>query len=270
MTRMIDDEVLRRQAYLDDELSVDEVIAYEASLSRPQRTEIDTERRFEQALGEQLAQGATCPDRLWQRLQAELAAARAGQPAAVAPPPAAPVAPVPAPGVASRPATRGWQLLSTRALPWWLAAAAMLVATLVVLALRPPAGPEIAFTDNLQAFAKDARYAGDYEKVGRELATMGINVNFHPPTTPPARGHELRLLGMNTVQKGADCCAVVYFECCGKPVAVVVCTKSCPMVDHVTCKNLDGHCYKVQNAIENVRLMAVGPHDPVEVLGLFT
>lgn len=66
---MITDRDLRRQAYMDGELPVDEIIRFEAECTDPERAEMEAERAFESALVEQLQPEAECPDQLWIDLQ---------------------------------------------------------------------------------------------------------------------------------------------------------------------------------------------------------
>ena len=47
-------QTLRRQAFVDDQLSVDEVVAFQEELSAEDKKEVERERAYEKALAERL------------------------------------------------------------------------------------------------------------------------------------------------------------------------------------------------------------------------
>lgn len=62
---------LTRQAYMDGELSVEEVIAFEASCSDAERREIAAEQAFERVFVERVSQDS-CPDALWMDVRSRI------------------------------------------------------------------------------------------------------------------------------------------------------------------------------------------------------
>lgn len=72
MTKFSDKEEIW-MAYLDGELTAAESAEFEAELTPAQRDRLAEERRFENALGDALTSGAGCPDRLWKRIEQQVA-----------------------------------------------------------------------------------------------------------------------------------------------------------------------------------------------------
>lgn len=70
------------QAYLDGELTVGETAEFETTLGAEERERLAGEKQFEAGLAEVLSNSADCPDEAWQRIQAQVRAARPPQKAA--------------------------------------------------------------------------------------------------------------------------------------------------------------------------------------------
>ncbi|HAR67944.1 MAG TPA: hypothetical protein DCR55_17315, partial [Lentisphaeria bacterium] len=73
---MATDKDLLRQAYMDGELSVEEIIRFESERSEEEFRALQAEQAFESVLIEKLEADCACPDELWQDIQNRIAASQ--------------------------------------------------------------------------------------------------------------------------------------------------------------------------------------------------
>jgi len=289
---------LARQAWVDDQLSVGELIPVEAGLTPAERTRLNQERAFEAALGERLRQGPACPEELWQRVTGELrvAASQTAPTTAVLPGPSgalgaatAPAAPTmanvatvpvaaPSPGVVPvplgavpPPARTGWRRWGAPASWGWAAAAgvAFLAGWLVLSALGPRAENALPrFTGDLASFGADAQRPGGIDHMQAALRTAGFGLALRQPDND-ARHHPIVPLGMRAFNHQGCGMVALYFDCCGQPVLVIVCHGNDLRGGHLPIAGLPDNGKVEVRQIGGYRVMAVGGHDPGEVLDLF-
>lgn len=261
-----DKDSLRRTAYMDQELSVDEVIAYEESLSRIERIELQEDMHFDAALAERLEQSRGCPDALWGRLKCQIEAQSSARlEKAQRPDAPAPTAPT------TTPATGGGRGHILR-LALSYAAVAVLAALTAAVVLRSPTSSGdtvLVFSDNLEAFAMDKSVAGDFSKVNRELVIHGYNVKLNEPHLDD--GHGIELLGMRMHDVGGRQVAQLYFACCGKPITVLLTNREdAAALKRFDYKGLPGRWNEAHNTVDDYVIHVVGSHELGDVADLFS
>lgn len=246
------DRPLVRQAYLDDQLPIEEVIALESTLSPREKAALEREAAFHSALAARLRADEPCPDALWERVRREL--------------------PAPAPAPA---ASRTWTLWpGRRARPWLAAAAAALVVFAGLAAIL--AGPRLHAHNELDlgldrdaaALIAAADIRGDYRQVGAGLAAQGLQVNLAQP--PPEASGKIQLLGMRTVHTRAGTFAQVHFTCCGQTMCALIGSKEALDMSRIPCRCLSGECQMGTKEVGGYRILVVGRHAPAELLKLFS
>lgn len=244
---MKENDLLIRQAYIDEQLPVEEVIAFEAKLSREDKAALEAERRFETALADRLKAAAPCPDELWARVKGQIQS--------------------PAPQTLP-PARRFWPRFA-KPLAW--AAIVVLNLGLAAALLNRVAGRtpelELAFNDDLQAFAETADIPGDIEKMYACLAASRLHVALAPPSP---QQHPITPLGMRLQELGGEQVAQLFFSCCNRPMAVFVGRKEAFDLRNIPTRGLPGNVFVATREIDNYRIIVVGPHAPGEILDLFS
>lgn len=191
-------------AYLDGELSAAEAAEFDNTLTPQEKAGLAAEMTFERAIGERLARGAACPDDLWNRTLA----AAGGQ--------AAPV-------VAFRP-RRMWRY----AVPALAAGLAIGVAGLLGL-YAGVGGPSVLAMDKSTTIAKlqaQVELDGhDLESVNAFFKEHGFNIAMtKTEARAPGDHHHSRreMLGVRPTTNHGDDVMELMFECCGRPLKVVV------------------------------------------------
>jgi hypothetical protein len=237
---------MMRQAYIDNQLSVEEAIRFEGELSPSEQRELQNETQFQKTLARHLAAGDDCPDEVWQKIRRQLR----NEDNAVPP---------------------------VRQLSPWskLLAAAATIAIVATIALQ--------FTRNqphevaqLPAFVPSeeidtvVEVPGDYRKVGSALAANGFIVNLREPSK--GQHHPIDLLGGRFLHVGDKTVAQIFFSCCQQPVQVLVEINSAQLVlDNWNSDDLSDTWYAAHRVIDRkYRVLAVSPHQPDQVLDLFS
>ncbi len=241
---------LTRQAYLDNQLPVEDVIAFEESLKGEERLQVERERAFEEALSQRLREEAPCPVAVWEHLQERMNGKRGRQPWAV-------------------PFANGWKGLAIAA------GIALLAAGFFVW---NPLG-SVDSTEQLKSGALPvsvgqcgglAEIPGDYVKVVSALTANRIFLNMKP-CDEISEGHPIKLLGMRMLNQGDKAVAQVFFECCGQPISVFITPLSNPWAaSELPMKDVKGDWFVRQRELDQYRIIGVGTHDPSEVLALFS
>lgn len=197
-------------AYLDGELTASEAAAFDSSLSPTERERLQAEVRFETAMGEILGRASGCPADVWDRTIGAISTSTA------------------------RP---------SRETPWRqfgaLAVAAVLMLTAGFAVYRSVFALP-AFLDG--DLAPDALThleiaSSDVREVNAYLHDHGVTLTLHPfgdgeQFTRPGH-HTVVLLGASEEEFAGDQVAEIIYECCGKPIKVIVAPKSGPVGDAV-------------------------------------
>ncbi|MCC6491278.1 MAG: hypothetical protein IT364_27560 [Candidatus Hydrogenedentes bacterium] len=187
-------------AYLDGELSASEAADFDQSLTAAEKEQFQAEVRLEGCLGEALSQGAACPEETWKRTRAAVQALN-GQPA-------------------------------RRVTPWWLGAygvAAVLALTFAgvvyqayfatpsFLDCSEPSADSLVASLELKADSLGA--VNDY------LHSHGIALTLTSTHGKSGGRHSQELLGVCEEDYQGEPVAQLVYECCGKPVKVVIAPK---------------------------------------------
>ena len=240
---------LTRQAYIDEQLSVEEIIAFEQGLSRTGKIEIEKEKQFEQALVAKLADDVECPEELWNGIRARIALQ-----------------------------SNSWfTILHFKMLRIKFFAAAALfmaiiaAAALVIIPIRYDQleKPSVLFSDNLTEFSRPAMLVGNYENVRNSLLKNGFTLDFNKP--PNESIHKIELLGLRYLTIDRKNVAQLYFSCCARPVTVFIERKGVNWIHNdLQVENSYKTLFKANHELDNHHIFILGPHPPSDILGLFS
>ena len=237
---------MMRQAYIDNQLSVEETIRLEGELSAADRAELEAEANFQRCLSSQLALGDDCPQQLWHDIQRRMF---------------------------EKSNDRQPSLSPTGIIPWTrLLAMAACIGFICVVALLvnlPVAGESNIpiFSDETVAFD----VPGDYPKVVNALTANGFLINIDRPV--PGQHHTIDLNGMRFHKIDGRTVAELSFSCCGMPVEVLVEAKdgAPSALGKWTSAELTGTWFSAHREIDNkYRMIVISPHLPDQVLRLFS
>jgi hypothetical protein len=232
------DRELTRQAYMDGELSVEEVIAFEGSSSDAERRAVAAEHAFEKAFVERVSQD-TCPDAVWDDLRARIARESRGR--------------------------SGWRL-------WPMLAAALLTiggVTWLYGQMKPVESLVADLSTDLESFSAGVDVPGDLEKVRSSLTANGFHIKLDAPD--PTAHHAVTLLGVAYYDVDGVRVAALKFSCCNQPVSVFV--SSMPsehLAKLLQTKAKASRIYNVHERIDSFEVHAVSKHPPDDVLNLFS
>ena len=189
-------------ASLDGELSAAETAEFEHALTPAQKSALAAEMELERALAQRLSRGAACPDELWKRT----------------------LAAVEQQAVSGR---------STKALPRWAyaitAVAAVFLITIAGAAfrayqMREPSILAMAPSESVAQLTQEAELRGaSTEDINAYLKEHGFG--FAMTTTEvqvPGAHHTREMLGVHPVTYRGEQVMEVLFDCCGKPIKIVV------------------------------------------------
>ncbi len=197
-------------AYLDGELSASEAAALDSSLSPTERERLQAEVRFETAMGEILGRADGCPADVWNRTVGAISTS-AARPARVTP----------------------WRQFGA------LAVAAVLVLTVGIAVYRSVFAIPAFLDGNLtgDAVTHLEIASSDVRKVNEYLHDHGVTLTLRPfveDERSSRRGHHTAvLLGASEEDFAGEQVAEILYECCGKPVKVIVAPKDGPVGDAV-------------------------------------
>jgi hypothetical protein len=253
---------LRRQAYIDGQLSVDEVIAFQDELSAQERKEVDQEMAFEQAFSNHLqhADATDCPPELWHDLQNRILR---DDPEGIAP-----STDVDTPSLPNQHPARALWFVQAIA-----AAAAIAIAAFLLTrnTATPPSTTAVAMAlpTDLTAFASEAKLQGDVVKIREALATTAFSdINILAPSTEDH--HAIKFLGMNQETIDGEPAVRLFISCCNRPATILLThadTKSLQFDD----KDLPKQVYRAEKPVgQNHRITILSPHTVDAVLNLFS
>ena len=240
---------LTRQAYIDQQLSVEEVIVFEDGLSRTDKIEIEADKQFEQALLAKLAENAECPDELWDDIRSRIAFQ----------------------------SSSWFTLFRLKALHMQFVAVAavffavIIAAALVLIPLRndPQEIPSVLFSDDLAEFSRPASILGNFENIRNSLLENGFTIDFSKPSNGGV--HKIKPLGLRYVNINGKNIAQLYFSCCARPVTVFIGQKGVDQIsDHLQVENSFETLFEAHREMDNHHLFIIGPHPPTDILDLFS
>ena len=247
-------QTLRRQAYVDDQLSVDEVVAFQEELSAADKKLLEQEREFERAFADRLQNEDVpgCPDALWGDLKSRVLRGEteieADEPVAEAPKPMR--------------LTWLWQVVA-------VAAMIVLAATLLNRVDNVGSGDLIVLkqSNDLKEFAALADVSGDVSVIREALNDSGFaGVDLMAPDEEAH--HKIEFFGMRTEMINGKKAARLYIACCGRPTTAIITFDSEGLqFDEST---INGTAYKASKLLGNgSRVTLISPHPVKEVLDLF-
>ncbi len=241
-------------AYLDGELSAAEAAELDQSLTPDHKANLASEIKFERAIGERLARGAKCPDDLWQRTMAAVEAKTA-------------------PEIVEFKLRRNyWKYAS-------VAMAAMLAVTTIGLVAQFNTGPSVAPSMfamekgmTIEMLASQAELRGhDTAAVNAYFKEHGFNLAMtSADMTIPGDHHTPReLLGMRPATNGDDNVMEMMFNCCGRPLKVIIAKTGSDTAREIGGLVSEGKIQTVRHVGDYVAAL-VGKHETHAILDNFT
>ena len=190
-------------AYLDGELATSEAAEFDQSLRPEEKDRLQAEIRFECALGEVLGQGGACPEEVWQRTSQAVMSV-------------------------------GGKRVRRRLPAWQYGAVAMAAVVMLTVAgvvyqayFMGPSFLDIKarsihdFVAQAEIKASEAATVNDY------LHNHGIALSVRSlEDAPDLRHHAQALLGATEQTYRGEPVAELLYECCGRPVKVVIAPKN--------------------------------------------
>jgi hypothetical protein len=184
-------------AYLDGQLSASESVAFEATLSDVERSQAARELLLERAFGEALQEAPPCPDQLWMQVAGQIAAAQ------------------PRPSLAGQPRVLAAALISLAALTLFTFGDS--------LWRQRPVEPILALAAGLPEFEQQSSTSGELDAVVDFMRQRDVQLMLTDVATVPGIGrHPVRLVGASEQGCHGNSVVEIRFECCHKPVKVVL------------------------------------------------
>ncbi len=240
-------------AYLDGELSAAEAAELDQSLTPEHKANLAAEIRFERSIGERLTRGAKCPDDLWQRTLAAVEAK------------AAPVV------VEFKPRPNYWKYAT-------VAMAAMLAITTLGLVAKFNTSTTAPSMFTMQKGTTIELLAAQAELRGHDTAAVNAYFKEHgvklamtsADMTIPGDHHTPReLLGMRPATNGDDTVMEMMFNCCGRPLKVVIAKTGSDTAREIGDLVSEGKIQTVRHVGDYVAAL-VGRHETHGLLDNFT
>lgn len=184
---------LKETSYLDGELSTNECVEYENSLSEEQKASLEKTKRVHHGLEEGLRHDIRCPAEVWSRVQDQLnQKRREGQ---------------------------GYSLQK------WMSIAALLLVGAFSWFLwdrsQPAQVQDAELFVQLKQWPSNMDIGNDIESARTSLKGMGLDVHIKDVPSV-SHGHPTRFMGMNVVHSGQSSEGRLFFSCCDKSVVVRV------------------------------------------------
>ena len=233
-------------AYLDGELSASEASEFDRVLTESERQRLAGEVVLERALADALAKDAACPDVAWDRLRDSIQAQsqRASN------------------GVRGR--WRGKALLA--------AAAVLVVGIAGVFAMVGGERTDfLRMTERDVAELKEASAvdAVSLAAVNEYVHARGYGIDVVPIVNSEVRHHRRELLGAREHSYRGEKVMELLFDCCGKPLKVVVAARNGSAARHIAEALARGEI-QASRPVGDYVAAVVGRHKAVNLLDLVT
>ncbi|MCH2175790.1 MAG: hypothetical protein MK193_08680 [Lentisphaeria bacterium] len=254
------------QAYVDEQLSVDQVINLEKRLSKEEIAELEREREYENHISNFINDsGPDCPDDLWAKLKDQMISEIEQN------------EDVPVPSIGSKqkdiPVVHTPKLNLHDFRVWAIAAMFIINCAFIVAFLQyrntKNDQPQnlIVFNEDMDQFASPAEFKGNFTDVKQYLHNVGLPVNLRTPS--PNMHHKIKALGARVVKVQEQRYGEVYMSCCDKPMLVLIGRKDQQFPnEHIDFSNLS--FYHIDSkVIGDLRVWVAGPHKPDGIISLF-
>lgn len=234
------------QAYLDGELSVGEMSEFEASLTSEERVRLAAEMKFESGLAERLSEDVTCPDDVWKRTKALLAADQAKTARSIR--------------------------------PWYWGAATLAAAAAVAFMIsvfglmqNSPSPALVLAAETVEDLA-----AMTETDPGREAAQAYLNAHEIPleirdahSLAMAAKHKHLEILGARTEYAADEPVAVMLIGCCDRPVKMIVAAQGSAAAQEIGTASCGRSQVRATRAVDGYLVAIVGDHTPYGLLEFF-
>ncbi len=232
-------------AYLDGELGASEASEFDRGLTVSEKRRMAGEVVLERALADVLGRGATCPDAVWTRLRETVQADAKPEP---------------------QKAPSTW--------PSWgrmLAVAAVVVLTVagLVVKTRSQHGDFVLMAEkSTEQLQQASRVRGNsLEDINEYVHENGFAFDVLPIDNDGSRHHWRELLGARESRYRGEKVMELFFDCCGKPLKVVVAPKNGAAARHIGEALARGELQASRPAGEYVTAL-VGRHRATALLDL--
>jgi len=193
-----------RQAYIDGELSVSEMTEFEKTLSPNELQQLTSEKKFDCAVADQLAQHALCPLEVWERTKALLQSKESS-------------------------GTEFSEYKKRRSPSmYWGIGSLVAAACFAFLILNFPLSysPEVGAT-TVEELAALSETASDQKAVEKLLAEHKLIVTLQSDLGMIAVHDGIDLLGAKKERVAGSNIIELLFACCSKPVKVIMVKRDC-------------------------------------------
>lgn len=250
-----------KSAYIDGEMSANEYLDFEKTLSEKEVSNLKADISFEKALGEKLNQGPKCPDDLWQSLKAQMEE-RAEE--------TTPKQEIPTENSVTK----------NKINPFLMSFLAAAAAVLITLSLQEgqkntqdPNNPlnfasetgqmtpqklfDIPLT--LEEFKKQTLNTNSIAKTQQLFTSSNFNLNI---AEPKHNHHKVEFIGAQKHQLNGEEVITLHYSCCDEPMKVIITCKGGDVCKHLTNSLSNENSAPIQSTIEidKYRLALIGRH----------
>lgn len=232
-------------AYLDGELSASEAAEFDQMLTPADRERLAAEVRYERALGEALAGDESCSDALWRKTV--MAVHRYDE-------------------VLRAPRTPRWVYIAT-------AVAAVLGITAAGVLYRASQQPRSVFAipegfPSEMASRVELNGTAPLDEINRFLTGHGFKIAMTTTNVEaPRPRHAREFHGLRSTSNRGEPVIEFYFECCGKPIKMIVAPRGGATEEEVE-RRLAAHEVQASRAVGEYVAAVVGRHRAHDFLEL--
>lgn len=244
---------LMRQAYLDEELPVEDVIRFEEVLSEEEHRRIVAEQNLESLIVQKVSQCEPCPDELWQRIKTQIDQKAAQKQQEELPP---------------------LRQINSSRYGFLRAAVIFLVVAFSVVVLQRTTTEtsviNVTFPTDLSSFVKNAHVQGGKDEIHKVLEQNGFDINLDSmDALSQLTKHKIESLGISKIDIEGKPAMKILFSCCNQPVVVFVLKKEHELPHTVKISGSDSKYYQISKRTDKYNVTAISPHNPENLLALF-
>lgn len=223
------------QAYLDEELSVDEVIHFEKNLSRKELRYFEKERLLQKSIQKKVKKSSGCPDALWGSLKEQIQQESKNK----------------------KRAHRKQQL-------WQIAAIILMMVSIALYNFLPTAAISVPFAQDVVSLEESTQYLGKTTEIQKMLKDNGFPIIIKDPSSVVDAYHSVEYIGVSFEEHEGEKIAKISISCCDTPAMLVI-HKQKQKIRFDDLPEIHYHVTKSQGEYE---MSIVSVHTPKDILAL--